>query len=351
VPALRKAICDRGEIMYRPVVFVHGYSLIAMLYVAAAILFTCPPAHAQDQHEDEIVANLSGGRVIVHVSRDLISFAVVDKPIEANSHFPRVMSLDTTHVGVLFGAAEWQLAADPKPTRLDHNFERVTKQDPRYRAYPDDAEPDLEAIGVGFLERLRPLVGQLHTKLNFSPEDPIFEVVIIGYAPNYGPEVWLAEYRIEQEELGARGKDYWQTRVLRPRFTQLYPPEGKRSPRTLVETSYPANLEGTGLDALILRDDPRIARLRAADPKFAKVLADITNGQAQKAMDIDATNLLRAMVPLIATDGRFVLGTIGEAEGFVWVVPPEEPIEKAVPDKDQPPEAPTLRRKPKPQPN
>jgi hypothetical protein len=330
---------------------VHGYSLMAMLYVAAAILFTCPPAHAQDQHEDEIVANLSGGRVIVHVSRDLISFAVVDQPIEANSHFPRVMSLDTTHVGVLFGAAEWQLAADPKPTRLDRNFERVSKQDPRYRAYPDDAEPDLEAIGVGFLERLRPLVGQLHTKLNFAPEDPIFEVVIIGYAPSYGPEVWLADYRIEQEELGARGKDYWQTRVLRPRFTQLYPPEGKKSPRTLVETSYPANLEGTGLDALILRDDPRIARLRAADPKFAKVLADISNGQAQKAMDIDATNLLRAMVPLIATDGRFVLGTIGEAEGFVWVVPPEEPIEKAVPDKDQPPEAPTLRRKPKPQPN
>src|SRR5271163_4582641 len=194
-------------------------SRIALLCGAAAMAFTCPFAHAQGQHEDEIVANLSGGRVIVHVSRDLISFAVVDKPIEANSHFPRVMSLDTTHVGVLFGAAEWQLAADPKPTRLDRNFERITKQDPRYRAYPDDAEPDLEAIGVGFLERLRPLVGQLHTKLNFTPEDPIFEVVIIGYAPNYGPEVWLADYRIEQEELGARGKDYWQTRVMRPRFT------------------------------------------------------------------------------------------------------------------------------------
>lgn len=327
------------------------YPWAVLLWLVAAGLLTLSPCNAQDQHEDEIVANLSGGRVIAHVSRELISFAVVEHPIEANSHFPRVMSLDATHVGVLFGAAEWQLAADPKPVRLDRDFARVGKQDPRYRAYPDDTDPDLESIGVGFLERLRPLVGQLHAKLNFSAEEPIFEVVIIGYEPNYGPEVWQVDYRIEQEELGARGKDFWQTRVLRPRFTQLYPPEGKKSPRTLVETSYPVDLEGTGLDALILRDDPRIARLRGADPKFAKVLADITNGQAQKAADQDATSLLRAMVPFIAGDGRFVLGTIGESEGFEWVVPPDEPIEKAVPDKNAPPEAPTLRRKPQPQPD
>jgi hypothetical protein len=337
--------------MHTPASFAKKYALAGVLSIAAAMLLTLPFCRAQDQHEDEIVANLAGGRVIAHVSRELISFAVIDHPIEANSHPPRVMSLDAAHVGVLFGAAEWQLAADPKPVRLDHNFERITKQDPRYHAYPDDTEPDLDSIGVGFLERLRPLVGQLHNKLNFGAEDPIFEVVIIGYAPNYGPEVWQVDYRIEQEELGARGKDYWQTRVLRPRFTQLYPPEGKKSPRTLVETSFPADIAGTGLDALILRDDPRIARLRAADPKFAKVLSEISNGQAQKAADADATNLLRAMVPLIAGDARFVLGTIGESEGFEWVVAPEEPIEKTIPDKNAPPEAPTLRRKPKTQPD
>jgi hypothetical protein len=320
---------------------------IAAFMIAAAIMCT-PPSRAQNQHEDEIVANLSGGRVITHVSRELISFAVIDHPIEANSHPPRVMTLDATHVGVLFGAAEWQLAADPKPTRLDHHFERITKQDPRYQSYPDDTDPDLESIGVGFLERLRPLVAQLHNKLNFSADDPIFEVVIIGYAPGYGPEVWQVDYRIEQEELGARGKDYWQTRVLRPRFTQLYPPEGKKSPRTLVETNYPADLEGTGLDALILKDDPRIARLRGADPRFAKVLDNIDKGQAQKAADTDSTDLLRAMIPLIAGNGRFVLGTIGEQQGFQWVVAPEEPIETATPDKDQP-YVPSLRGKTKPQ--
>jgi hypothetical protein len=318
---------------------------------AAAAFLWAQPGRTQETHENEVVANLAGGRVIAHVSRELISFAVIDRPVEKNSAPPRVLSLDGTHIGVLFGAEEWQVSAEPRPVRLDRNFARIGKQDPRYGSYPGDAEPDLESIGVGFLERLRPLVGQLHTKLNFAAEDPIFEVIVIGYGLNYGPEVWQVDYRIEQDELGARGKDFWQTRVLRPRFTQLYPPEGKKSPRTLVETSYPVDLDGTGLDALILRDDPRIARLRAADPKFAKVLADIDKGEAQKATDADATNLLRAMVPLIAGDARFVLGTISESAGFDWVVAPDEPIEKAVPDKDQPPEAPTLRRKPKSPPN
>jgi len=321
----------------------------AALFFAALLSLWPHPCHAQEALENEVVANLAGGRVIVDVSRDLISFAVIDHPVETNSHPPRVLSLDATHVGVLFGAAEWQVSAEPRPVRLDHNFERITKQDPRYLSYPDDAEPDLESIGIGFLERLRPLVSQLHNKLNLGAEEPIFEVVIIGYAQNYGPEVWQVEYRIEQEELGTRGKDYWQTHILRPRFTQLYPPEGKKSPRTLVETSYPVDLEGTELNALILRDDPRIGRLRAADPRFAKVLADIDKGQAQKAADADSTDLLRAMVPLIAGDARFVLGTVGEEQGFEWVVAPDEPIETAVPDKNQPPEAPSLRRKPKPQ--
>jgi len=326
----------------------YRYLSAALLAIAAAMMLAASPCRAQGQHEDEIVANLAGGRVIVHVSQELISFAVIDKPIEANSHPPRVLSVDSTHVGVLFGAAEWQLAADPKPTRLDKNFQRITKQDPRYHAYPDETAPDLESIGVGFLERLRPLVAQLHTKLTFAPEEPIFEVVLIGYARDYGPEVWQLDYRIEQEEVGARGNDYWQTRVLRPHFTQLYPPEGKKSPRMLVDIHYPDDPDASSVNAIILRDDARIARLRSADPRFAKVLENIGKGQAQKAVDADATNFLRALVPIVAEDAHFVLGTVGESEGFVWIVAPEEPIESAVPDKDQPPEAPSLRRRPRP---
>src|SRR5229473_5127319 len=193
---------------------------------AAALLLSGASASAQDrQREDEIVANLAGGRVIVHVARESIIFAAIDQPIEANSIPPRVMDLDSGHIGVLFGASEWQLPADPKSVRLDKSFPRVGGRDPRYETNPDEVEPDLETIGVAFLERLRPLVAQLHHRIDFKPEEPLFEIVVIGYAPNnYGAEVWTVEYRIQQEEVATRG-DYWQTRILRPRFTQLYPPE------------------------------------------------------------------------------------------------------------------------------
>lgn len=320
---------------------------LRMLFVCIGTLLLVPCALGQmQQTEEEIVANLAGGRVIIHVAKDTIIFAAVDQQIEANSIPPRVMDLDATHVAVLFGASEWRLPADPVPVRLDRNFQRVGERDSRYRS-PDEAEPDLEAIGVGFLEKLRPLVSQLHNKVDFKPDDPLFEAVIIGYAPNqYGAEVWTLEYRIQQEEIAARGS-YWQTRVLRPRFEQLYPPE-KRAPRTLVEARYPADASGPTLQTLLEGNDPRLARLASADQRFAKVAEAIVKGQAQKAAPADAVDFLRAAIPLIDPGARFVLGTIGEEHGFSWVVQPDEPVEKVKEDKNRPPDAPTLRRKPNP---
>src|SRR2546429_9424495 len=85
---------------------------------------------------------------------------------------------------------------------------RSARADPRYQSAAGEGETDLETIGIAFLEKLRPLVAQLHHKLEFSSDDPIFQIVIIGYAPNdYGPEVWVVEYRIEQEQVATRG-DY-----------------------------------------------------------------------------------------------------------------------------------------------
>jgi hypothetical protein len=314
---------------------------LPFLLLAAAI-----PVFAQG-HEDEIVANLAGGRVIVHVARDLIIFAAIDHSVEANSVPPRVMGLDSTHIGVLFGASEWRVPADPKPIRLDRNFQRVGARDPRYARDPGEAEPDLETIGTAFLEKLRPLVAQLHHKLDFPPEEPLFQLVIIGYAPGYyGPEIWDVEYRMEQEMIATRG-EYWQTRVLRPRFMQLYPPE-KHAPRTLVECRYPPEMKGPTLAELIQGNDPRITSLGTREARFEKVLENLRGGTAQKAVAVDSTDFMRAVLPLIAGDAPFVMGTMDERRGIEWVVPPTEPIEKAQEDKNRPPEAPTLRPTPKP---
>ena len=71
------------------------------------------------------------------------------------------------HVGILFGATEWQSPAAPKPVRLDRDFRPVHAVDQHYQDYADVGERDLETIGIGFLEELRPLVAQLHHKLEF----------------------------------------------------------------------------------------------------------------------------------------------------------------------------------------
>jgi hypothetical protein len=303
-------------------------------------------AFAQERERgDEIVANLAGGRVIVHVARDAIIFAAIDQPIETSSIPPRAMSIDSTHIGILLGASEWRLTADPKPIRLDKDFPHVTGKNPNYSS-DDEVEPDLETIGVAFLERLRPLVSQLHHKIEFKPDEPLFEVVIIGYAPDdYGPEVWTVEYRIQQEEIATRG-DFWQTRLLRPRFTQLYPPE-KKAPKTLVEVRYPETIQGPTLLQLIQGNDPDLDKLAHGEPRFFKVAENIDRGQASKSAPQDATDFLRAALPLISEKSRFILGTMTE-HGFDWVVPPDEPLEKAEEDKNRPPEAPSLHRKIKP---
>jgi hypothetical protein len=313
------------------------------------------------QREDEIVASLAGGRVIAQVAKDnIIIFAGINQPVEQNSVPPRVLQLDALHIGVLFGASEWQIPAAPDPVRLDRDYQSITQGgNQHYAPYPGQEAPDLETIGIAFLEKLRPLVAQLHHKLDFRPDDALFELVILGFAPDYGPEVWQVEYRIEQEQVAARG-EYWQTRILRPRFTQLYPPEGgKKAPHTLVEARYPpesadapaakdhAQNNELPLIALIQAGDPALTRLRSSDPKFAKVMDAIDHGQAQKASATDSADFLRAALPLIAGGNKFFLGTMEEQRGFDWIVPPDEPVQKTD-DKSRPPSAPSLRRKPTP---
>jgi hypothetical protein len=114
----------------------------------------------------------------------------------------------------------------------------------------------------------------------------------------------------------------------------------------MVEAPAPLHI----LLGLIQQNDPRIARLRSADQRFAKVLDWIEKGQAQKATPTDAADFMRAVLPLIAGDARFLLGTMGAEGTFQWIVPPEEPVDKErqAEDKNRPPDAPTLRKKPTP---
>lgn len=320
--------------------------LASGLWFLLTTLLAAPPTPAQ---EDEIVANLAGGRAIVHVAgNDTILFAAIDHPLEAKSVPLRVASIDMRHVGILFGASEWQIPAQPRPIRLDRDIPRIAPVDPRITV-PSEADQDLEQIGVAFLEKLRPLVSQLHHPIDLKPDEPLFQILLVGFAPQYyGPEVWLIDYRVEQSAIGSRD-DYLQTRLLRPRFTQLYPPE-KGRPKMLIEVRLPVDLPDTPLLGLIQQNAPPIARLRMSDQHMSRVIELIQRGEAQKADPTAAADFLRAALPIMAGDAPFILGSISETAGFQWIVPPEEPREKqkTAEDKNRPPDAPTLMRKPKP---
>lgn len=319
-----------------------------LFYSLTALLLTVVPAAAQ---EDEIVANLAGGRVIIQVAGDGIVFGAIDHPLEAKSVPPRVAMVGSTHIGVFFGASEWQVPAQPQPIRLDHDIANIhssTAPNDIYRV-PGSGDPDLELIGVGFLEKLRPLVSQLHHKLDLKPDEPLVEIVLIGYGPQgYGPEAWLIDYGAEQSSISSRS-DFFQTRVLRPRFTQIYPPE-KHDPKTLVETRFPATLQDIPLLGLIQQNDPRIAQLRSSDQRFNKLCEHLEKGQANKVAMQDAADFMRAALPIVAGSAHFIEAEMGETGGFQWIVPPEEPRERAQrgEDKNRPADAPTLFRKPNP---
>ena len=322
-------------------------SVLRIALAAALLAIFSLPAAAQDR-DDEIVATLAGGRVIVHATRENIVFIAINEPVEETGSVPpRVVSLDSRHIGVLLGSSEWRIPAEPNPIRLDKLLTHIANQDPKYAGtYNGDAEPDLETIGVAFLEKLTPLAARLHHRLDFPPDQPLFELVVIGFGPaDYGPEVWTMEYRMTQEMISARG-DFWQTKVLRPRFEQIYPPE-KKAPKKLVETCYPGACKGPMLQQLMEGNEPSIAKLGSSDPKWAKAADLIAKGQAQKAATGDTAAFLRAAIPLAYANRQFVMGTFEEQHGFDWVVPPEEPVERAKKeeDKNRPAEAPTLRRR------
>src|SRR6266436_10423535 len=311
----------------------------ALFLCSVFITAVSAPASAQDK-DDEIVATLAGGRVIFHATQESITFVALDEPIEAGSAPPRVMSVDGRHVAVLFGSSEWRIPADPNPIRLDKGYTRTGTPDPRYQgSYAGEAEADLEQMGVAFLEKLTPLAARLHHKLDFPPDQPLFELLVIGFGPrDYGPEVWTVEYRMTQTNIASRG-DFWQTRVLRPRFEQIYPPE-KHQPRKLVETCYPGACKGPSLQQLLEGNEPTLEKLAKSDIKVSKAVSLISNGQAQKAVREEANTFLRAAIPLIYPDRHFVMGTYEEEHGFQWMVPPDEPIERVKEDKNRPPEAP-----------
>ncbi len=289
-----------------------------------------------------MVANLAAGRAVICVASNGIVIGGVEHRIEPGSRPPLVVPIGEHGVAILLGAVEWiSPASGQPPVRLDHELPALARAAarPRQARDPHPAASDIESIGVAFLEQVRAAASQLHRKLNLQSEEPLVELLLVNYVEDYGPEVWLLRYRVEQEAF--RG-DYWRTRVLRPSYTQLYPPE-KGQPRTLIEVRYPDEPGPTLLD-LLNQNDPRLARLRDADPRVARALDHLARGESHKAHATDVAEFLRAALGVLSgTDVKQILAVLDQQRGFDWVIAPAELPEKAQ-GKPHEPGAPSLRK-------
>jgi len=289
-----------------------------------------------------VVANLAAGRAVICVASNGIVIGAVEHRIESGSRPPLVVPIGERRVAILLGAVEWiSPASGQPPVRLDHELPALARAAarPRQARDPYPAANDIESIGVAFLEQVRAAASQLHHKLDLQPNEPLVELLLVDYVKDYGPEVWLLRYRVEQEAF--RG-DYWRTRVLRPSYTQFYPPE-KGQPHTLIEVRYPDESAPTLLD-LLNQNDSRLALLRDADPRIARVLDHLARGESHKAHATDVAEFLRAALGIIGgTDVKQILGALDEQRGFDWVIAPPELPEKAQ-GKPREPSAPTLRK-------
>jgi hypothetical protein len=317
--------------------------------ICVHLWFLPSPASARQDAAQEVAVNLAEGRVVVCAAKDGIIVAAADTHGEPGSRQPVVAELSALRAGVLLGAVEWvQPESKDKSIRLDSELPRLigTALNVSGRPNYSSAASDIEAIGVALLERVRELAGQLHNKINIREDEPLIRLVLVDYVPDYGPEAWTIDYHIRQDALG---NDYWRTRVLRPSYSQLYPPE-KGQPRTLVEVRYPpANRakDAPELLDLLRQNDPRLAPMRAANEILAKSVALVVGGESQKSLAASDADFLRAALPAVTSpETKLTMALIDFDRGFKWLIEPPAAERPPADTTPREPDAPTLRRKP-----
>ena len=333
-----------------------GFSSFSVLQVLSVFLcmqlwFLASPANAQENTAQEFAVNLAEGRVIVCAAKDGIVVATADTHSERGSRQPVVVALSALRAGVLLGAVEWvEPESSDKPIRLDSELERLASVALNTSGRPNSSSSatDIESLGVAVLERVREIAGRLHQKINLGEDEPLLRLVLVDYVPDYGPEAWAIDYHIRQDALA---NDYWRTRVLRPSYNQLYPPE-KGQPHTLVEVRYPpanrATAEPELLD-LLRQNDPRLSQIRTANEIQAKSVAFVVGGESQKSLAAADADFLRAALPAVApSDTKLTMALVDFDRGFRWLIQPPKSAVPAPPADEKPrePDAPSLRRKP-----
>jgi hypothetical protein len=333
------------------------FVLFLFVFICVHPWFLSPSAFAQESSDQEIAVNLAEGRVVICAGQDAIILAAMDAHGEAGSRPPSIEILSAERMAVILGAVEWvQPDSKDKPVRLDTEFKGLVAAALNNGGLKDNAfrTTDIESIGIAVLERVRVLAELLHHKITLGEDEPLIRIVLAGYVRDYGPEAWTIDYHIRQDALG---NDIWRTRVLRPNYNQLYPPE-KGKPKTFMEVRYPPENRASGdpeLLDLLQQNDSRLAKIRAASVIQEKSVTLAVGGQSQKSDGASLANFLKAALPAITPpETKLIMAKVEYDGGFHWILePPKAPAPPpgaapaATPSDKTPeePERPTLRRK------
>ena len=330
-----------------------SFVLLLPVFICVHLWILSPPAIAQDAGDQEVAVNLAEGRVVICATKDAIILAAMDAHGEAGSRTPEIAILSAERIGVMMGAVEWvQPDSKDKPIRLDDEFHRLIAAALNTGPQKDRGfqTSDIESIGIAVLERVRVLAGLLHHKVNLGEDEPLIRIVLAGYVRDYGPEAWTIDYHIRQDALG---NDIWRTRVLRPSYNQIYPPE-KGQPKTFMEVRFPPENRAKGepeLLDLLQQNDSRLTKFRAANEIQAKSVTLAAEGQSQKADAASVVNFLKAALPATTpAETKLAMAKVDYDAGFQWILqppkapapPPSETPQEKTPEE---PERPTLRRK------
>lgn len=318
----------------------------ALGVLGLGVISCLPPAFAQKDSQtqvEEIVANLAAGRVIIAVVKDAIVVATVENSIEPETRPPTPVALGSERLGIILGPVYWfspssqqELASlDTELPHLRSGPSLGVSQAPHLQANQAGHEAsDIEATGQGLLDRLNAIAKGLRGKVDTPSNQPLAELILADYVPDYGPEVWQLTYEMKQVE---EERDFWDTHFVRPNYFQFWPPE-KGQPRTLVEFDYPLENSPTPLLELLRQNDERLEKVRSANSKMAEVSDLLLQGQSGKVMSADAIPFLRAAMAAVAKpESRQTMAVIGQDSGIQWIIPPPPETRKSIPQVAQQP--------------
>jgi hypothetical protein len=321
--------------------------------LALALLAICAPAVSVGAAIPQVrlehaVFKLAAGTVSFCFTKDTMIVAATNSSADVDSRPAGIVSLGAGRVAVVLGAADW--TDNGRSIQIDAELPKIARQVANSMANikaSDQSATDIESIGVTLLEFVRPLVTDIHYKLDLAVDEPLIEVLLAGYTEGYGPEIWDLQYHVQQQNLGP---GYWETRPMRPAYVQLYPPE-KGQPQTFIEVRYPAKLAPLEL-AQAAESNPQVRRIRSSSSDMDDAVAAVVKGESAKAATRPVEDFLRLALPvLVGPQASLVMATLDEQYRFQWLLAPQgAPQEPAETKTSEPPgqqvqtDRPSLRR-------